>query len=87
MPQIRAFGMVVGIRSPRKEASALLVRAESGFAYAKALRLAGEYEDAGLAWNQAAALVDEADLAEQDSRRFFVRRDTWTAPAPDAGAC
>ena len=85
MPQIRAFGKVMGTRSPRKEASALRKLAASGFATAKALDWDGEYELAEFHWNQAADWIDDADRAEQDKRRFFIRQDTWTASARNAG--
>lgn len=60
--------------------------AKSGFAFARSLSEAGEYEVSDLYWNQAADLIDDADSAEQDKRRFFIRRDTWTAPATNAGS-
>lgn len=85
MPQIRAFGIVMGTRSPSKEAAALRQLAASGFATAKALDWDGEYELAEFHWNQAADWIDEADRVEQDKRRFFIRQDTWTAPAENAG--
>jgi hypothetical protein len=75
----------MGTRSPRKEAAALRELARSGFAFAKSLSEQGEYEVSDLYWNQAADLIDDADRAEQDKRLFFVRRDTWTAPARNAG--
>jgi hypothetical protein len=85
MLQIRAFGKVMGIRSPRKEASALRKLAASGFATAKLLDWDGQHELAEFHWNQAADWIDDADDAEEDKRRFFIRRDTWTAPARNAG--
>ncbi len=86
MPQIQAFGKVMGIRSPRKEASALRKLASSAFAISKALDWDGEYELAEFHWNRAANWIDAADRAEQDKRRFFIRQDTWTAPAENAGS-
>jgi hypothetical protein len=84
MARIRAFGKVLVIRSPRKEASALRKLAALYFAAATDLDWDGECELAEFYRSTAGDYIDDADDAEQDKRRVFIRQDTWTSPVRNA---